>query len=142
MLCKRYRLSTFFFFFLSVSRIKIPCNVKFPLKVVPGSPCGEEIAKSAFPILTYRDAGWRAVDSRGFVDPETEVRLLSFKVEPPRWRGAKGHHQLPQSPASPHSPAYLQLGFDFLFPISFSILSSDKDKILEFTELLLCQALV
>lgn len=82
------------------------------------------------------------MDSRGFIDPETEVRLLSFKVEPSRWRGTKGHHQLPQSPASPHSPGYPQLGFDFLFPISFSILSSDEDKILEFMELLSCQTLV
>lgn len=33
----------------------MPCNVKFSLKVGPGSPCGEKIAKSAFPNPIYSD---------------------------------------------------------------------------------------
>ena len=111
-----------------VSRIKTPCNLKFFLKTTPGSPYREEIAKSDFPTLFCRDRGWRTVDSAGFIDSETESRLLFFTPEPSRWRGAKGHHQGPQSSASLCSPRCLQLGLDCLFPVSFSIFSSDKEK--------------
>lgn len=68
------------------------------------------------------------MDSAGFIDSETESRLLFFTPEPSRWRGAKGHHQGPQSSASLCSPRCLQLGLDCLFPVSFSIFSSDKEE--------------
>lgn len=76
------------------------------------------------------------MDSRGLTDPETEVKLLSSKVEPSRVSGTEGQHQFPQSPAGLPRLGYLQLGFEFLDPISSSILSRDEEKILESMELL------
>lgn len=71
-----------------VSRIKVPCNSKLSLKIVPGLPHKEEIAKSEFPISSCRDWGWVTVGLKNLLNQKlNEAAVLR---EASRGRGAKG----------------------------------------------------